>query len=250
MQRQGIEIYRNTNGVERVELETDGTKSVHLKNGGVIEGLDTVIMAPGRQPNVDSLNLEEAGVKQKKGGYIVANAYSETSVGGVYALGDVIGEVELTPTAIAAGRRLADRLFGGAEFEGSKTSYELVPTVVFSHPPIGTIGMTEQEAIEQYGPHNVKIYRSKFANLYYGPWQVEADEKPKTAMKLVCAGEEEKVVGLHVIGIGADEMLQGKSFSRSCQYEYLRSTPSLLSILMKVLELQLKWGPAKPILMQ
>merc|ERR1712137_971982 len=88
-------------------------------------------------------------------------------------------------------------------------SYDLVPTVVFSHPPIGTIGLTEKEALEEFGEESVKVYRSKFANLYYGPWQVEPDDKPKTAMKLVCAGEEEKVVGLHVIGMGADEMLQG-----------------------------------------
>jgi glutathione reductase (NADPH) len=111
--------------------------------------------------------------------------------------------------AIAAGRRLADRLFGGPEHKHAKVSYELIPTVVFSHPTIGTIGLTEEQAIEKYGVDNVKIYKSKFANLYYGPWQVEAEDKPKTAMKLICAGEEELVVGLHVIGTGADEMLQG-----------------------------------------
>jgi glutathione reductase (NADPH) len=148
-------------------------------------------------------------VKQDSKGYIMANEYSETNVDGLYALGDVVGNVELTPMAIAAGRRLADRLFGGPEFANSKVSYDLVPTVVFSHPTIGTIGVTEQEAIAKYGEDNVKVYRSKFANLYYGPWQVEADDKPKTAMKLVCAGEDEVVVGLHVIGMGSDEMLQG-----------------------------------------
>lgn len=132
------------------------------------------------------------------------NEYSETNVKGIYALGDVCGNVELTPMAIAAGRRLADRLFGGPEFAEAKVSYDLVPTVVFSHPTIGTIGMTEAEAIQKYGADNVKVYRSKFANLYYGVWQVEADDKPKTAMKLVCAGKEELVVGLHVIGMGAD----------------------------------------------
>lgn len=111
--------------------------------------------------------------------------------------------------AIAAGRRLADRLFGPPIFQNAKVSYDNVPTVVFSHPPIGTIGLTEQQAIEKYGSDNVKVYRSKFSNLYYGPWKVDPDEKPKTAMKLVCAGSNELVVGLHVIGVGADEMLQG-----------------------------------------
>lgn len=134
---------------------------------------------------------------------------SETNVEYLYALGDVVGEVQLTPTAIAAGRRLADRLFGGIQFTGAKVSYDLVPTVVFSHPPIGTIGLTEKQAIDKYGEADVKVYKSKFANLYYGPWQVDLDDKPKTAMKLVCAGTNELVVGLHVIGLGADEMLQG-----------------------------------------
>lgn len=104
--------------------------------------------------------------------------------------------------AIAAGRRLADRLFGPSTFKNAKVSYENVPTVVFSHPPIGTIGLTESEAVERYGQENIKIYRSVFSNLYYGTWQVDASEKPKTAMKLVCAGKNELIVGLHVIGMG------------------------------------------------
>lgn len=208
MQRQGIEIYRNTNGVERIE--TDGKlKTVYLKSGEKIEGVDVVLMAPGRRPNVDKLELGNAGVETLTGGYVKTNEYSETNVGGVYALGDVCGKVELTPMAIAAGRRLSDRLFGAREWNDAKVSYDLVPTVIFSHPPIGTIGLTEKEAIEKYGTDNVKVYKSKFTNLYYGPWQVEPEDKPKTAMKLVCAGDEELVVGLHVIGMGADEMLQG-----------------------------------------
>ena len=111
--------------------------------------------------------------------------------------------------AIAAGRRLADRLFGPPSYKRAKVSYENVPTVVFSHPPIGTVGLTEREAVSKYGAENVTIYRSTFANLYYGPWDVSPEEKPKTAMKLVCAGSNELVVGLHVVGMGADEMLQG-----------------------------------------
>ena len=209
MQRQGIEIFRNTNGVEKIVAGDDGLKTVYLNNGEIIDDVDTVVVAPGRRPNVDKLNLSGVGVEQVESGYIVADEYSETSVKGIYALGDVCGKVELTPMAIAAGRRLADRLFGGPEHKDAKVSYDLVPTVVFSHPTIGTIGMTEEEAIEKYGEDNVKVYRSKFANLYYGPWQIEPDDKPKTAMKLVCAGKSELVVGLHVIGLGADEMLQG-----------------------------------------
>lgn len=209
MQRQGINIYRNNNGVEKIELDSDGLKKVTLNNGEVIEGVDTVLMATGRRPNVDPLNLPGAGVEQTKRGHIVVDDYSSTNVDGVFALGDVCGNVELTPMAIATGRRLADRLFGGPQWKDAKVSYEHVPTVVFSHPPIGTLGLTEPQAIAKYGDDKIKVYRSKFANLYYGPWQVEADDKPKTAMKIVCAGEEELVVGLHIIGMGADEMLQG-----------------------------------------
>jgi glutathione reductase (NADPH) len=209
MLRQGIQIYRNNDGVEKIEAGENGLKTVFLKNGEKIEDVDTVLVAPGRRPNVDKLNLESLDIKQDSRGHIMVSEYSETNAKGVYALGDVVGNVELTPMAIAAGRRLADRLFGGPEFAESKVSYDLVPTVVFSHPTIGTIGVTEDEAIAKYGAENVKVYRSKFANLYYGPWQVEADDKPKTAMKLICAGEKEQVVGLHAIGMGVDEMMQG-----------------------------------------
>ena len=209
MQRQGIDICRNTDGVKSITLAEDGTKTVSLNNGETIEGVDAVIVATGRAPLVGPLNLEGAKVEQKEKGYIAVNEFCETSAEGVYALGDVCGDVELTPMAIAAGRRLADRLFGGPEFKDAKVSYENVPTVVFSHPPIGTIGLSEKEAVEKYGEDNVEVYRSKFANLYYGPWQVDPRDKPKTAMKLICAGDEELVVGMHVIGMGSDEMLQG-----------------------------------------
>ena len=209
MIRQGIALYKNTNGIERIEGHPDGLKTVYLKNGQTIDDVDCVLVAPGRRPNVDALNLPEAGVATTDNGYVTVDDYSETTIPNVYAVGDVIGKVELTPTAIAAGRRLADRLFGPQQWSNAKVSYDLVPTVIFSHPPIGTIGLSENQAIDKYGPNNVKVYKSKFANLYYGPWQVDPDDKPKTAMKLVCAGPEELVVGLHVIGMGADEMLQG-----------------------------------------
>ena len=210
MQRQGIHIYRDTNGLSEITLdETTNLKTVSLQNGESIQDVDCVLVATGRSPLVEPLNLPGAGVQQNDAGYVITNEYSETSANGVYALGDVVGNVELTPMAIAAGRRLADRLFGGEEYQNAKVSYDNVSTVVFSHPPIGTIGLTEAQAIAKYGEDNVKVYRSKFANLYYGVWMVEPEDKPKTAMKLICAGKEELVVGLHVIGMGADEMLQG-----------------------------------------
>jgi glutathione reductase (NADPH) len=210
MSRQGIHLYTDTNGMNRIESNDGGaTKTVYLENGDAIPDVDCVLVAPGRRPNVETLGLEAAGVERTVKGYIQADEYSQTTAPGVYAVGDVLGKVELTPTAIAAGRRLADRLFGPPQYSAAKISYDLVPTVIFSHPPIGTIGLSEQQAITKFGAENVKTYKSKFSNLFYGTWQVDYDDKPKTAMKLVCAGPEELVVGLHVVGMGADEMLQG-----------------------------------------
>lgn len=209
MTRAGIKICRNTNGVESIALNAAGKKTVTLQNGEVLNDVDVILMAAGRAPLVEPLNLPASKVTQTKKGHIITDEYSNTSTDGVYALGDVCGQVELTPMAIAAGRRLADRLFAGPEHARAKVSYEGVPTVVFSHPPIGTVGLTEKQAIEAYGEDNIKVYKSKFANLFYGIFDVEADDKPKTAMKVITTGPTEKVVGMHVIGIGADEMLQG-----------------------------------------
>lgn len=210
MQRQGITVHRNTGGVSKIELDpATGKKTVHLVNGGEpIPNVGEVVMAAGRLPSTETLNLDKAGVALVPGKtFIQVDDFQNTSAENIFALGDVCGKVELTPMAIAAGRRLADRLFAG--IENSKTSYQLVPTVVFSHPTIGAIGLTEKEAVEKYGKDNLKIYKSKFPNLYYGPFSMESADKPKTFMKLVCAGKEELVVGLHIIGMGADEMLQG-----------------------------------------
>ena len=210
MERQGIIIHRNTSGIQSVKLNDGNQKKiVSTVNGETIDDVDVVLMAVGRTPNVEKLNLEKAGV-ELAGKYISVDEYSNTSTKNVYALGDVCGRVELTPMAIAAGRRLADRLFSNLkQFENAKVSYENVPTVVFSHPTIGTCGLTEAQAVEKYGRDNLNIYKSRFANLFYGIFDMEYSDKPKTSMKVICAGVDEKVVGLHVIGMGSDEMLQG-----------------------------------------
>ncbi|GMH51454.1 hypothetical protein TrRE_jg2557 [Triparma retinervis] len=207
MLRQGISILRNTGGVASIELEGGGGKRVTCSDGSVVEGADCVLMATGRAPLTGPLGLSSAGVETTRGGHVKVDEYSETSKPGVFALGDVCGNVELTPMAIAAGRRLADRLFG--DVPNAKVSYDMVPTVVFSHPPIGTIGLSEEQAKAKYGEDNVKVYRSKFANLWYGVFDIPFDEKPPTAMKMVTYGPTEQVVGLHVIGTAADEMMQG-----------------------------------------
>lgn len=217
MTKAGIHIHRHTNGVAKVVLDEQKKKIVTLHSGDTIYGADIVLMAAGREPNstewvanTEGLHLESTGVKVSPKKYIVVDEYQNTNVSNIFALGDVCGVVELTPMAIAAGRRLADRLYSGRpEDKVSKVSYDLVPTVVFSHPTIGTCGITEPKAIEKYGKENVKVYTSKFANLFYGIFDVKPEAKPKTFMKVVCAGIDETVVGIHVLGMGSDEMMQG-----------------------------------------
>lgn len=163
---------------------------------------DTVLFAVGRAPNTEGLGVESAGVTLDPEGHVQVDQYQTTSCPTIHAVGDVAGNVSLTPVAIAAGRRLADRLFGGqAE---AKLDYANIPTVVFSHPPIGTVGLTEEEARREFGD-SVKCYQTRFTNIYYAV----TERRPPTAMKLVTVGIEERVVGVHVIGLGADEMIQG-----------------------------------------
>ena len=208
MVKQGIIIHRHTKGIEEVTLDASGKKTVHLINGDKIYGVDSVLFAAGRRPATDGLGLEEVGVELDDIKRIKVDDYQTTSTPNIFSVGDVCNKgVELTPIAIAAGRRLSDRLFNGQA--DAKISYLDVPTVVFSHPTIGTIGMSEPEAIAKFGAENVKVYKSKFSNLYYGIFDMESADKPKTFMKLVTAGKDEKVVGVHVIGMGADEMMQG-----------------------------------------
>ena len=163
---------------------------------------DGVLWAIGRAPNTNSLDLDAAGITYDASGFVPVDDYQRTNVEHISALGDVTGRVALTPVAIAAGRRLADRLYGG--MHDRHLDYEWIPTVIFSHPPIGTIGMTEVEAREKYG-EDVCVYESRFTPMYYAL----SDDKQRTMMKLVTAGKEERIVGCHIIGDGADEMLQG-----------------------------------------
>lgn len=185
-----------------VEKQADGSLLLTLDNGEQLE-VDCLIWAIGRRPLTANLNLDAAGVATDERGYIKVDEYQNTSAQGVYAVGDNIGYVELTPVAVKAGRQLSERLFNGKT--DAKMDYKLIPTVVFSHPPIGTLGLTEPEAREQHGDAQVKVYTSTFTSMYTA---VTAHRQP-CKMKLVCVGENEKVVGVHGIGFGMDEILQG-----------------------------------------
>ncbi|KDM92402.1 glutathione-disulfide reductase [Photobacterium galatheae] len=188
---------------KEVVKEADGSITLHFENGES-HNTDLLIWAIGRNPVTHKINLEATGVATTDKGYIKVDEYQQTNVPGIYCVGDIMeGGIELTPVAVKAGRQLSERLFNNKP--EAKMDYKLVPTVVFSHPPIGTIGLTEQEAIAQYGEDNVKVYKSGFTAMYTA---VTSNRQP-CKMKLVCAGPEETVVGLHGIGYTVDEMIQG-----------------------------------------
>ncbi|AMO80330.1 glutathione-disulfide reductase [Hafnia alvei] len=185
-----------------VVKNSDGSLTLTLENGKTFE-VDCLIWAIGREPANDNINLSAAGVKTNDKGYITVDKYQNTNVKGIYAVGDNTGAVELTPVAVAAGRRLSERLFNNKPDE--HLDYSNIPTVVFSHPPIGTVGLTEDQAKEQHGEDNVKVYKSSFTAMYTAVTQ----HRQPCRMKLVCVGKDEKIVGIHGIGYGMDEMLQG-----------------------------------------
>lgn len=175
-------------------------------DGQCLEGLDAIIWAIGRDAATHDLGLEAAGIEVDDDGSIPVDAYQQTAAPNVYAVGDATNNLfPLTPVAIAAGRRLADRLFGGKP--DSYLDYHDIPTVVFSHPPLGTVGLSEPEAREQYGAAQVRCYQTRFVPMNYA--LTPQQRKQRCAMKLVTVGEQERIVGIHIFGPGADEMLQG-----------------------------------------
>ncbi|XP_027135379.1 glutathione reductase, mitochondrial isoform X1 [Larimichthys crocea] len=214
LQSSGIDLWKNSQvkSVRKTDtgLEvTIATKDPEKKNDeekiGTIQEVDCLLWAIGRHPNTSGLNIGEMRVDTDERGHIIVDEFQNTSRAGIYAVGDVCGKALLTPVAIAAGRKLAHRLFEGKK--DSKLDYSTIPTVVFSHPPIGTVGLTEEEAVKSQGKENVKIYKTSFTPMYHAL----TSRKTQCIMKLVCVGKEEKVVGLHMQGLGCDEMLQGFS---------------------------------------
>ena len=187
---------------QKLEKLDNGDIQIHFEDG-TTHTSQKVIWAVGRKANVHQLNLEAAGVELTERGFIQVDEYQNTTTPGIYALGDVSGEKELTPVAIKAGRTLAERLFNGKT--DAKMDYELIPTVVFSHPAIGSIGLTQEQAEAKYGAENIKVYQSTFAGMY----SAITVHRQMTKLKLITLGEEEKVIGLHGIGEGIDEMIQG-----------------------------------------
>ncbi|WP_119328821.1 glutathione-disulfide reductase [Cysteiniphilum halobium] len=202
MQMLQMDVKTHTN-IIKVIKKTSGLLDIHLNNSDVLYDVDCLVWATGRAPLTDNLGLENAGVKLNDNGTIIVDEYQTTTVPHIFALGDATGAAQLTPVAIAAGRRLSRRLFNGEN--KLKLDTHLIPTVVFSHPAIGTVGLSEKEANKKYGKDNIKIYQSKFTPLFAA---ISGFRLP-TVMKLIVAGVDEKVVGCHLIGLDADEILQG-----------------------------------------
>jgi glutathione reductase (NADPH) len=186
-----------------IARNADGTLIPTFADGRSVGPCECLLWAIGREAVVEDLRLERAGVRLDADGFVSTDMYQATSAAGIYAIGDVTGRAQLTPVAIAAGRRLSDRLFGGQA--GRHLDYDNIPTVIFGRPPIGTVGLTEPAARARYGQDAVKVFQSSFVSLY----NAVTDAKPRTEMKLVTVGAEQRIVGLHVVGPGADEMLQG-----------------------------------------
>ena len=203
MAKSGPTLHTHANATEVVK-NADDSLTISFDNGETIT-VDCLIWAIGRAANTSGFGLEKTGVKLTEKGTIYSDEFENTSVPGIYALGDVTGKLDLTPVAVKAGRQLSERLFNNKA--DAKLDYTDVATVVFSHPVIGSVGLTEEKAIAKYGEENIKVYKSSFTPMY----TALGDNRQPSTMKLVTLGEDEKIIGLHGIGYGVDEMIQGFS---------------------------------------
>lgn len=204
LRNQGVSLHLGA-VMERVERTEQGLSVLFADEHG--EHRDwcdaAVCFAVGRRPNTQGLGLEEAGVELGPHGQVLVNDEHTTSVSHIHAVGDVIDRANLTPVAIKAGRLLADRLFAGRSVS---MSYENIPTAIFSSPPIGTVGLSEEDARAQYGD-DVSVYRSRFAPMVYTP--MSSSDKPRTLAKLIVRTSTDRVLGCHMIGDDAPEIIQG-----------------------------------------
>ncbi len=199
----GIDIRMNF-PLGGIVKQADGSLTVDGGDTGVIE-TDLVLFAIGRVPNVEGLGLGQAGVTLDEAGAVIVDAYNQSSVPSIYAVGDVTNRVQLTPVAIREGHAFADTVFGG---NPRKTDYDNIPTAVFSSPPLAGVGLTEEEARVKYGD-NVHIYRSDFRPMK----NVVSGREERGLYKMITAGPDEQVIGLHMIGPDSSEILQAAAIA-------------------------------------
>ncbi|WLG76662.1 glutathione-disulfide reductase [Pseudomonas simiae] len=199
LSKRGMNLQFNAN-IERIDKQADGSLKATLKDGRQLEA-DCVFYATGRRPMLDNLGLENTGVKLDKKGFVEVDELYQTAEPSILALGDVIGRVQLTPVALAEGMAVARRLFKPEQYR--PVDYKMIPTAVFSQPDIGTVGLTEEEARE--AGHEVVIFESRFR-----PMKLSLTEcQERTLMKLVVDAKTDKVLGCHMVGPEAGEIVQG-----------------------------------------
>jgi glutathione reductase (NADPH) len=206
MRGRGVEIHTRTQ-VARIEKAPREGYSVFTAAGQEISA-DLVMYATGRGPNTRRLGLDAAGIKAAEKGAVLVDEWSRTSVANVYAIGDVTDRLNLTPVAIAEGRALAETLFNNNPI---KMDHDDVPTAVFSNPPIGTVGLTEELARRQYGD-DVDVYCSRFRPMK----NTLSGRDERTFMKLVVDGKTDRVIGCHMLGPDAPEIIQGLAIAVKC----------------------------------
>ncbi len=209
MRAHGVDIRVRTD-VARIEAAAGGQRRVHLTDGSVLEA-DAVLYATGRRPLTDGLSLDTVGVRQGRGGVIEVNAQFQTSVPSIYALGDVVGRLPLTPVALAEAMALVDHLFGPLPGQAPRQmDYDNIPTAIFTHPPIGTVGLSEEKARERGQP--IRVYRSDFKPLKH----TLSGSAERTLVKLIVDDASDRVLGLHMVGADAGEIVQGFAVALKC----------------------------------
>ena len=197
--KRGMDVQFNAD-IERIDKQADGSLKATLKDGRELIA-DCVFYATGRRPMLDNLGLENTGVKLDKRGFVEVDDLYQSAEPSILAIGDVIGRVQLTPVALAEGMAVARRLFKPEQYR--PVDYQMIPTAVFSLPNIGTVGLSEEQAVE--AGHKVQIFESSFR-----PMKLTLTEcQERTLMKLVVDAETDKVLGCHMVGPEAGEIVQG-----------------------------------------
>lgn len=199
MSKKGMDVRLRTNVTEIIK--TDAGLDLKLTDGSILS-VDAVMYATGRVPNVKGLGLEEVGVKLRSNNSVITDEYFKTNIDSIFAVGDVTGKIQLTPVAIKEGSALAETQFNN---NSTLVDYKNIPTAVFSQPSIGTVGLSEADAAAEYGSDNLNIYRSEFRSMKF----TLAGREERSLMKLITVKETDKVVGAHIIGPDAAEIIQG-----------------------------------------